>query len=638
VSASIRAREHPSTLAVAGIGALVATVVAASAYDRGAFALPTRSVLAIALWSALLLGLGLGLWPTRRPGRGTLAAIVLLAAFTAWTLASVLWAPSAESAYGDATRTGLYLAVFALAALAGSRATLRGWTVGLGVAIVAVSALALTSRFFPGTLPERPLAEFVPASTTRLSFPVEYWNGLGVLAALGAPLLLGIGRAATPPWRAAAVGVVPVLGAVVYLTSSRGAALALLLGLAVAVTASDRTWAAAGTAVVALGGTAGAVAVLASRHALLDGPLDSASARTEGRSAAILILCVCLATAAAHELAARTLARVPSPPRALRIAVAALAACGVLVTIGAAHPLARLDEFRQLPPSGLVLGGQAHLADANGSGRWQFWHAAAEQFADAPAVGGGAASFERWWAAHGSFAYFVRDAHSLYLETLAELGLVGFALLLAFLATALGVAAAGLGRLEGAERALAAGLVGACAAYLLAAGIDWMWELPVVTGAFVLCLGLLLAAGEERRERTAAVRPPLLAASVAGAALVVCAYGIPLLAELQLQASRDAAGRGDVPAALAHAERAEAIQPWAASTRLQVALVREQQGDFRAALAALGRVEEVDETDWRTWLVRARVEAAAGNATAARSAIARARALSPRSPAFARAS
>jgi Flp pilus assembly protein TadD len=66
--------------------------------------------------------------------------------------------------------------------------------------------------------------------------------------------------------------------------------------------------------------------------------------------------------------------------------------------------------------------------------------------------------------------------------------------------------------------------------------------------------------------------------------------------------------------------------------------VREQQGDFRAALAALGRVEEVDETDWRTWLVRARVEAAAGNATAARSAIARARALSPRSPAFARAS
>ena len=34
----------------------------------------------------------------------------------------------------------------------------------------------------------------------------------------------------------------------------------------------------------------------------------------------------------------------------------------------------------------------------------------------------GAGSYESWWAQHGSISYFIRDAHSVWLETLGELG------------------------------------------------------------------------------------------------------------------------------------------------------------------------------------------------------------------------
>ena len=74
---------------------------------------------------------------------------------------------------------------------------------------------------------------------------------------------------------------------------------------------------------------------------------------------------------------------------------------------------------------------RGHLLSASSTGRWQFWKAAGEQFEEHPVVGDGAGSYEAWWAQHGSFAMFITDAHSLYLETLGELGVVGFALLLA---------------------------------------------------------------------------------------------------------------------------------------------------------------------------------------------------------------
>ncbi len=76
----------------------------------------------------------------------------------------------------------------------------------------------------------------------------------------------------------------------------------------------------------------------------------------------------------------------------------------------------------------------------------------------------------------------IRDAHSLPLEKLSELGAIGMLLLLAFLG-AVGAAArrtlAGKGAIRPAE---AAAVVAGFVVWFGHASVDWDWEMPVLTG------------------------------------------------------------------------------------------------------------------------------------------------------------
>src|SRR5207244_4518099 len=136
----------------------------------------------------------------------------------------------------------------------------------------------------------------------------------------------------------------------------------------------------------------------------------------------------CAATGLAYALGTRKLRLHRHLPRSA-VAVACVLVAVVLVAV--AHPVRRFEAFRRLPP-GLTQRHQdlvsAHLLSGGGSGRWQFWAAALDEWRSRPLLGRGAGSYEAWWARHGSFSYFVRNAHSLYLEVLGELGLVGLGL------------------------------------------------------------------------------------------------------------------------------------------------------------------------------------------------------------------
>ena len=107
----------------------------------------------------------------------------------------------------------------------------------------------------------------------------------------------------------------------------------------------------------------------------------------------------------------------------------------------------------------------------------------------------GPGTYEFWWAREGSLPAFVRDAHSLYLEALAELGVVG-------LAPDPGAgrrrpvrrsARGRLRRLEPERRAAGRRARRRLRRFAVAAAIDWVWELTVVPIAF-----LLLAAAARR--------------------------------------------------------------------------------------------------------------------------------------------
>jgi hypothetical protein len=130
----------------------------------------------------------------------------------------------------------------------------------------------------------------------------------------------------------------------------------------------------------------------------------------------------------------------------------------------------------------------------------------------------------------------------------------------------------------------------------------------------------------------------VLAAARIGVVALACLALIAIVPVLSgtdaLRNSQRLAGQTDLSRALENARAAEKLQPYAASPRLQQALLLERGGDLsRARLAALAATRHAGR-DWRPWLVVSRLEAMQGDAHASVRAYLHAKALNPRSPIF----
>jgi len=616
---------------------LLAAAVLGLAYDGGTYDLVARHVVAVVVWWAIAWLLALRIAPRVRLAGSGLAAASLLALFVSWTAISIAWATSTERAVLELDRALLYLGTFLLAFLITRREDLAVWCDGLALGLSATAGLALASRFFPGHFGHPAVVALLPGTEARLTYPVDYWNGLGILLALAVPLLL---RAATsepsPLVRGAALVPIPALGAALYLTSSRGGIATALVGTVVFLALTADRWQAAAAVVVAGAGTTCAIVVLRAREQLVDGPLGSAAAVSQGHSAAIWIGVACIATGAAFAALTRWLPiRLPAPAGwALATVVVALGIAAVV----SAHPLRRFEQFKQ-PPSRYTQHNfvSAHLLSGRGNGRWQFWQAAVREFETKPLQGRGAGSWEAWWAQHRSISYFTRYAHSLYLQVLGELGIVGLLLLVGSFATALvGGIAAGL-QAPAPEQAALAGAVGSFAGYAVGTGLDWVWQVPVVTIVAFVCLGLAAAFASASSPHRMPARSSQLQIGGTIAAIVVALAavwieGSPMMAETKVRASQSAVARGDEAGARNDARDAHTFAPWAATPYLQQALVQEQARALPKAQRAIDAATKRDPSDWRLWLVTARIATERGEARAAEAALTHVRQLDPRAP------
>ena len=619
--------------------ALVAAAVFFIALDGGSYTLSARHTLATGVWWILACALAFRLGETKRLASGAGATLVAALCFAAVVGASVTWSANAEGAFREFDRVLLYIGVGSLAALT-PRRRIVVWADGCAIGIALVALLALTSRFFPSLVEGQDLPRFLPSAAERLSYPVEYWNGLAVLLAIGTPLVLRGAASDSPLGRAAGAGAVPTIVCAIYLTASRTGAVVLLLAAAVFVALAEDRWSALATTLLAALAAAAAVAVLLDRPALVNGPTAGTGAATEGRSAAVLVFSICAAAGLANLLLANRLPRIAPVRPAYALAVGTAVLAVGIVMIAHAHPRAKIASFTR-PPT-LATASQpnfveSHLLSAGSGGRWQFWRAAFRQFEHRPLAGTGAGSYESWWAEHGSLPVFVRYAHSLYLETLGELGLVGLISLLTLLACALGSGVVALARGRGTDRTTIAAVIAAASAYLLAAAVDWMWQLTAVSVVGVACLGLLVAGGSLPAPRVAhrGGRVLLRGILVVAALLAIACEGLPLLTDAQIRASQAASMTGDSAASYAHARRAVALQPWAGSPYVQLALVDEQNQDLRAAAAAINSALQRDKSDWRSWLIASRIETKLGQIRKATRSLMRAKELNPRSPIFA---
>jgi len=235
------------------------------------------------------------------------------------------------------------------------------------------------------------------------------------------------------------------------------------------------------------------------------------------------------------------------------------------------------------------------LLSFSGNGRADLWGLAWDDAKRHSVLGAGAGTYERYFLAHQpSDVGRVRDAHGLYIETLAELGPLGLGLLIVVLLTPLAT-------LRRARRhPLVPLAAGAYIAYLVHAGVDWDWELPAVTLAALLCGASILLFGRRWTPPQTLSLPTRVVGTAAAAAAAVFA-AIALLGNSALSRSETAREQGKPARAAADARRARSLMPWSprpweALGRAQVAagLLPQARGSFRKAIS-------MDRGDWRLW-------------------------------------
>ena len=120
--------------------------------------------------------------------------------------------------------------------------------------------------------------------------------------------------------------------------------------------------------------------------------------------------------------------------------------------------------------------------------RGDYWHVAWYVTRTHPFLGTGAGTYDATWAAYGDLARWggALDAHSIYLESLAELGPLGLVLVITLLAPVVSVLA------RGRRSPVVAASLGGAVTFLVHAGLDWDWEMPAVTFAGLVCLAALV--------------------------------------------------------------------------------------------------------------------------------------------------
>jgi tetratricopeptide (TPR) repeat protein len=577
--------------------ACAATVVLAFV-DGGYF--PSEWGLAT-LGFALVAAVTLLLTDSPRPPTLALAFLTGLTALALLALVSVLWSAGAGAPVLELERGVLYVAATGAALLVLARgdavAPLLG---GIVAGAVVAAAYGLATRLFPGHVG----GAYDPSSGYQLSEPIGYWNALGLLCAIALLLAVGLAAHGGLVTKVLAAPALVVLLPALYFTFSRGALAALVAGAVVQVALDPRRARLIATALV-IGAPAVAAVLYASRFHALTTPGDSlTTAQSEGRQVAtalVVLAVVAAAAAVALHFAERSLSVPERAGRWLVVSTVALVAVAAVVgLVAAGGPLEAADRatasFRE-PLAGAEGSLDRRLLSVSGNGRADYWRVALNAAGDEPVHGIGAGGYEAEWLRERPVAFHARDAHSLYLETLAELGPVGLAVLLTTLALPL------VALRRGRRAPLAVAAASAYAAFLLHAAVDWDWELPVVTVPALFCGAALLLVGDVEDE------PWLTGLRRAGALVLVAAVvAIALVAHVGNGALAAAEGELDVgepERALTEARRAATWAPWSEEPWILRAEAELDLGLHDAARRSLDRALDRNPQSSRIWYLLA---------------------------------
>jgi O-antigen ligase len=620
-------------------------LIGALAMTGGGFSLSSRHVAGLVVWLLVVGLLVLGV-----AGRALLAkpfywASGLLLGFAIWSALSSLWSGSVELSVTEADRVLMYLGVFLAAfLLAQTNQRRQRFGEGIAFALTLLAIVALASRLLPHVFD----LSFEETRGSRLQYPLGYWNADAILFSFAAALCLWMSRRSlSRALRWFSVGALPAVLLALYFTHSRGGVLTLIVAAGVLVVLSrDRFWYLATLLIAAV---LTMPAVWASHHFQnLANNWNFPGIVGEGLKAGLILLAGCALTLGAWWLMRRAEAR-NSPAVARAVAVSrdrrvlqgiALVGLVAVIIAGILFGESAWDKFTSSD-----LGTPSGLTEASSRGRIQFWDVAIEGFDEKPITGHGAGTYQFAWDQLRTLDMTNTQAHSLYLQALDELGIVGGLLALGLVLFLLWTGFTAWRAAGGRERELYAILLGVSLAFAVGVAYDWFWQFAAIGSVFFMATGILVAArcGQLWRARAGALaregaavesdgesrRFGLTIAGLAIAWLTMVALTGPLLVDHEIHASTSAAQEQDFESAINHADTARSIEPWAATPYLQLGLLAQAQGDFPTAIHRFGQAIDREDHNWTLYYLRAKAEHQAGQNEAAQKDLSEAKHLNP---------
>lgn len=590
-------------------GSVAAGCVVALAFSSGGYFPSEWGLITLAFLLALL---ATALFADRLEIAGSaLVLLAALAAFGVWQIASVVWSGGSGPPVAEAERTLLYLAAAAALLVCLSPATVPALLDGIAAGATIVSLYALGTRLAPGLLG----GAYDPSSGYQLAKPIGYWNALGLLLVFGFVLAAGIAlrREAVRGPLAGAAAVPLAVG--LYFTFSRGSVAVLAVALAVLV-ALDRDRVRAALLLATFLAVPFVAVMLAGRStSLTTAGATLQTAQREGHRLAWQLVALALVAAVAQVAAAWASPRIQigrgSRRRLASAAVVLVVLLGVAGLASAGGPGAIVDRAREAfvaEPPPTTQGLDRRLLSASGNGRAAYWRVAARMVVREPFLGDGAGSFGRAWVRERPVANEARDAHNLYLETLAELGPVGLVLLVVVLAAPF----VSFRRARSDPSAAAAASV--LVAFLLHAAVDWDWEIPLLVLIALACGATLFVL--DPRKRSIALTTGRRLALGGG---VCAALAAALVVHVGNRAAADAldALAADEPGrAAAAAGRAQDWMPWSSEGDQLLGEALAADGRDEAAREVLRGAARRDPGEWSIWYDLATVSTATERVTA----------------------
>jgi tetratricopeptide (TPR) repeat protein len=662
-----------TTVAVAGL--LVAIAFGA----RGGAALPRTTaveILLTLLGSAAVAAAALA-GPQGRLWGGV--TLLLFGALAALSALSIAWSVQPSASWQAANLTLAYLAVFAggiaLVRLAAPR--WAGMLGGVVLAAVVVCGFSLLAKVFPSISPLDLYA--------RLRAPFEYWNAVGLMAALGIPgcLWLGARRDGHAALGAFAVPALGLLLVALLMAEGRGPLLAALV--------ATGCWFAIvplrlrGVAVLATAGAGAAIVcawAFANKAITTDGtPLDVRA--DAGHSLGLLLLAMVIVLLLAGLVLAFAMARASLTPVGRRQLGAVVLAIVALIPLGGIAALAASQRgltgsishsWHQLTdPNAQQPGNDPSRLTSVGGVRARYWDNAITIWKQGRWTGVGADGYATARRRIQPDRLRVQHAHGYLPQTLADLGLIGIAVSLALLAAWFAAASRAVGvrprRRWGAwllatararsrraaptyrprmpttpERIGLMTLATTAIAFGVHSTVDWTWFVPGTAVPGLVAAAWVAGRGPARKQAVATAWPrgrtAWMRTRAALAALVVVAG---LAAAWAIWQPQRAAGVNDtalseldagrLPQAQADAQRAHRIDPLSIDPLLTLSAAQTAAGQPTAARATLERAVELQPANPESWLRLGQLELQQNDARAAVKALDAAVYLDPQNPA-----